>query len=207
MELNGPGWAAGLREHRGRVSRAAFDASQPNVARVYDYLLGGKDNYQADRDAAARLQELIPEVVHAAWGNRLFLKRVVRFLVGQLSIRQIVDIGAGLPTQENVHQVAHAIAEDTHVVYVDNDSVVVSHGHALLARGDPRVAMVQSDLRTPREIMTHPDLVARIDFSQPVAVLMLASLHFLTDGDNPHEIVRLWRETIRPGSYLAVSNR
>jgi S-adenosyl methyltransferase len=184
---------------------ARFDSAVPNVARIYDFLLGGKDNYQADRDAAGQLCELLPDAATAAAGNRLFLERVVRYLVGQAGIRQIIDIGTGLPTQDNVHQVAQRIAPGTRVVYIDNDPVVVSHGHALLA-GGKNVAMVGSDLRTPREIMTHPEVVKLIDFSGPVAVLMLASLQFVTDAENPHAIVQLWRDTLRYGSYLAISH-
>jgi O-methyltransferase involved in polyketide biosynthesis len=180
-------------------------SSVPNAARIYDCLLGGKDNYQADRDAAAQLRELLPDVAKAAWANRRFLERVVGYLVEQAGIRQIIDIGAGLPAQDNVHQVAQRIAPGTRVVYVDNDPVVVRHGMALLAtNGD--VAVVESDLRTPREMMTRPDLVKRIDFSGPVAVLMLASLHYVSDAENPQAIVRLWRETLRRGSYLAISH-
>jgi hypothetical protein len=178
---------------------------QPNVARIYDYLLGGKDNFQADRDAAARLRELLPDVARAARENRRFLERVVRYLVGQAGIRQIIDIGTGLPTQGNVHEVAQRIAPETRVVYVDNDPVVVRHGMALLATNE-NVAMAEADLRAPRAIMTHPDTRRLIDFGGPVAVLMLASLHFVTDAGDPRAIVRLWRDTMAPGSYLAISH-
>jgi hypothetical protein len=187
------------------VSPATDDESVPNVARMYDVLLGGKDNYQADRNAAAQLREFLPDVAKAARRNRDFLARVVRYLVAQAGIRQIIDIGAGLPARENVHQVAQRIAPDTRVVYVDNDPVVVSYGLALLASNE-NVAVAESDLRTPREIMTHPDLLKLIDFSGRVAVLMLASLHFVTDAENPRAILRLWRETMRSGSYLAISH-
>ena len=178
---------------------------KPNVARVYDCLLGGKDSFQPDRDAAARLQRFLPDVARAARENRYFLERVVRYLVGQAGIRQIIDIGTGLPTQDNVHEVAQRIAPGTRVVYVDNNRVVVRHGMALLATNKD-VAMVESDLRTPREMMTDPDTRRLIDFNGPVAVLMLASLHFVTDADNPRAILRLWRETMHPGSYLAISH-
>jgi hypothetical protein len=182
-----------------------LNPSVPNVARIYDRLLGGKDNYQADRDAAARLQALLPDAAKAARDNRHFLERVVRYLVGQAGIRQIIDIGTGLPTRDNVHEVAQRIAPETRVVYVDNDRVVVRHGMALLAT-NANVAMVEADLRAPREIMTDPDTWRLIDFDSPVAVLMLASLHFVTDAENPQAIVRLWRETMRHGSYLAISH-
>jgi S-adenosyl methyltransferase len=180
-------------------------SSAPNAARIYDCLLGGKDNYQADRAAAAQLQQILPDVATAARANRHFLERVVGYLAGQAGIRQIIDLGSGLPAQDNVHQVAQRIAPDTRVVYVDNDPVVVRHGQALLATNH-NVAAIESDLRTPRDIMTHPDLLKLIDLSVPVAVLMLASLHFVTDAENPHAIFRLWRETMQRGSYLAVSH-
>jgi hypothetical protein len=181
------------------------NTSTPNAARIYDYLLGGKDNFQADRDAALKLQESIPEVVAAARANRLFLERVVHYLMKQAGIRQIVDIGAGLPTQNNVHQVAQRLAPDTRVVYVDNDPVVVSHGRELVGIND-RVAVVQADLRTSQEIIEHPEVRKRINFKSPVAVLMLASLHFVTDVENPQAIVELWRQSMAYGSYLAISH-
>lgn len=180
-------------------------SATPNAARIYDYLLGGKDNYQADRDAAGHLQTVLPDVAKAAQANRRFLERVVRYLVGQAGIRQIIDIGTGLPTRDNVHQVAQRIAPETRVVYVDNDPVVVRHGLAMLAT-DEKVAVVESDLRTPRETITHPGLLKLIDFSGPVALLMLASLHFVTNAENPAAILRRWRETLRSGSYLALSH-
>ncbi len=182
-----------------------LNVRQPNVARVYDRLLGGKDNFQADRDAADQLQKLLPDVAKAARENRYFLERVVRYLVGQAGIRQIIDIGTGLPTQDNVHEVAQRIAPETRVVYVDNDPMVVRHGLALLATNG-NVAMVEADLRAPREITTHPDTRRLIDFSGPVAVLMLASLHFVTDAEHPQAIVSEWRDTMAPGSYLAISH-
>jgi len=182
-----------------------FDVSVPNVARIYDYLLGGKDNYQADRDAAEQLLTVLPEAELACRQNRRFLERVVRFLVGQCGIRQIIDIGTGLPTQGNVHQVAQEEAPATRVVYADYDRVVVRHAEALLARNE-RVAVVHADLRTPRELITHRDMRKLIDFGQPVAVLILATLHFIADHEQPDEIIALLRSTLAPGSYLALSH-
>lgn len=189
----------------GDVLGPKFDASVPNVARIYDYLLGGKDNYQADRDAAEQLLKVLPEAELACRQNRRFLERVVRFLVGRCGIRQIIDIGTGLPTQGNVHQVAQDAAPATRVVYADYDRVVVRHAEALLARNE-RVAVVHADLRTPRELITHREMRKLIDFGQPVAVLILATLHFITDDEQPDEIIRLLRSTMAPGSYLAVSH-
>ena len=178
----------------GDVSGPKFDVSVPNVARIYDYLLGGKDNYQADRDAAEQLIKVLPEAELACRQNRRFLERVVRFLVSQCGIRQIIDIGTGLPTRGNVHQVAQEEVPTTRVVYADYDRVVVRHAEALLARNE-RVAVIHADLRTPRELITHRDLGQLIDFSQPVAILILATLHFITDDERPDEIIRLLRAT------------
>jgi hypothetical protein len=189
----------------GDVPGPKFDVTVPNVARIYDYLLGGKDNYQADRDAAEQLLKVLPEAELACRQNRRFLERVVRFLVGVCGIRQIIDIGTGLPTQGNVHQVAQEEAPATRVVYADYDRVVVRHAEALLARNE-RVAVVHADLRTPRELITHRDMRKLIDFGQPVAVLILATLHFIKDDEQPEEIIRLLRSTIAPGSYLALSH-
>jgi S-adenosyl methyltransferase len=189
----------------GEVPGPKFDVTVPNVARIYDYLLGGKDNYQADRDAAERLMKVLPEAELACRQNRRFLERVVRFLVSECGIRQIIDIGTGLPTQGNVHQVAQEEAPATRVVYADYDRVVVRHAEALLARNE-RVAVVHADLRTPRELITHQDLGKLIDFGQPVAILILATLHFITDAEQPDEIIRLLRSTMARGSYLALSH-
>jgi hypothetical protein len=189
----------------GDVPGPKFDVLVPNVARIYDYMLGGKDNYQADRDAAEQLIKVLPEAELACRQNRRFLERVVRFLVSQCGIRQIIDIGTGLPTQGNVHQVAQEEASATRVVYADYDRVVVRHAEALLARNE-RVAVVHADLRTPRELIAHRDLGKLIDFSQPVAILILATLHFITDNERPDEIIRVLRSTMAPGSYLALSH-
>jgi S-adenosyl methyltransferase len=188
-----------------RVPGPEFDVSVPNVARIYDYLLGGKDNYQADRDAAERLKKIFPDAELACQQNRHFLERVVRFLVSRCGIRQIIDIGTGLPTQGNVHQVAQDVDPATRVVYADYDRVVIRHAEALLARNE-RVAVVHADLRTPRELITNSDMRTMIDFSQPVAILILATLHFITDDEQPDEILRLLRATMAPGSYLALSH-
>ena len=176
-----PGWPD--RVPAGIVPRV--DASVPNVARIYDYLLGGKDNFAADRDAAAELLALLPDAQAACHHNRAFLRRAVRFLAGQAGIRQFIDIGTGLPTQGNVHDIARAIAPDARVAYVDYDPVVVSHAQALLAT-TPTVAVINGDLRNPDKILTHPGLRELIDFSQPVAILLTAILHFIADEEHPY---------------------
>jgi len=180
-------------------------ANVPNVARVYDYMLGGKDNFPADREAAERILVAFPEARDGVRENRVFLRNVVRYLVGEVGIRQFLDIGTGLPTQQNVHQVAQAVAEDARVVYVDNDPVVCVHGRVLLADTDA-VAMVEADLRQPERILNDPATLRLIDFSQPVVVLLVAILHFISDEEDPYALVARLRDAMAPGSYLVVAH-
>lgn len=180
------------------------DPTVPNVARMYDYYLGGKDNYPADRDAAQRFVEALPEVPWGARENRKFLTRAVRALAGA-GVRQFVDLGTGLPTQGQVHQVAHEIDPGARVVYVDYDPVVIAHANALLANRD-NVATVRADLRDPDAVLDHPTTRGMIDLDQPVAVLLIAVLHFVPDDGNPAGIIGRLRERLSPGSYLAVSH-
>ncbi|MGO8890559.1 MAG: SAM-dependent methyltransferase [Streptosporangiaceae bacterium] len=151
-------------------ARGGVDTTTPNVARIYDYLLSGKDNFAADREAANRLIEAIPDVAGIARDNRSFLGRVVRYLAIEGGIRQFLDLGSGLPTQANVHELAQGVAPDARVIYVDNDFVVASHGRALLASGD-QVGMVLGDLRDPASILRHSDVLGLLDLARPVAVL------------------------------------
>jgi len=182
-----------------------IDISTPNVARIYDYLLGGKDNFAADREAARRLVEAIPDAAEIARDNRSFLGRVVRYLATEGGIRQFLDLGAGLPTQANVHELAQGVAPQARVVYVDNDPVVASHGRALLASGD-QVGMVLGDLRDPAGILRHPDVLGLLDLARPIAVLCTSILHFVADEAEPHKIIAEYRDRMAPGSYLAVSH-
>jgi len=182
-----------------------IDTTWPNVARIYDYLLGGKDNFAADREAAKRLIEAIPDVAAIARDNRSFLGRVVRCLAIESGIRQFLDLGSGLPTQANVHELAQGVAPDARVLYVDNDPVVASHGRALLASGD-QVGMVFGDLRDPASILQHPDVLGLLDLAQPVAVLCTSTLHFIADEAGPHEIIAEYRDHLAPGSYLAITH-
>jgi SAM-dependent methyltransferase len=184
---------------------AGIDTSVPNVARIYDYLLGGKDNFAADREAARRLLAAVPQIAGIVRDNRSFIGRVVRFLAGEAGIRQFLDLGAGLPTRSCVHEMAQAVVPDARVVYVDNDPVVCSHGQALLGRGD-NLAVVLGDLRRPAEILRHPQVTGVLDFSRPVAVLCAAALHFVADEDKPHEIIAAYRDHLAPGSYLALTH-
>jgi S-adenosyl methyltransferase len=193
---------AGVPAREARVPDGV-DTTIPSVARIYDYLLGGKDNYAVDRAAAARFIELVPEVPQIARANRQFLVRSVRFLA-EAGVRQFVDLGAGLPTSPNVHEVARRFVPDARVVYVDHDQVVLTHGNALLATADG-VSVVRADLREPAEVLGHPDVTRLIDFSQPVAVLLLAVLHFISDDEEPGQIVAGYRDRVPGGSYLVIS--
>ena len=183
----------------------SIDATRPNVARIYDYLLGGKDNFGADREAARRLLDAIPDAGAIARDNRSFLGRVVRYLATEGGIRQFLDLGCGLPTQANVHQLAQGVVPGVRVVYVDNDPMVASHGRALLASGD-QVAMVLSDLRQPAAIWAHPEVSGLLDLSQPVAVLCTSTLHFIADEAEPGMILAAYRDRLASGSYLAISH-
>jgi hypothetical protein len=187
------------------LAASGIDTTTPNVARIYDFLLGGKDNFAADREAAGQLLAAIPDVAAIARDNRSFLGRVVRYLTGQAGIRQFLDLGGGLPTQANVHELAQGVGPDVRVVYVDNDPVVASHGRALLVSRD-RVAMVLADLRDPASVRQHPDVAGLLDWNQPIAVLCTSTLHFVADEDGPHQIIAAYRDYLAPGSYLAITH-
>ncbi|EXG81681.1 Protein of unknown function (DUF574) [Cryptosporangium arvum DSM 44712] len=180
-----------------------IDTSRPHVARMYDYYLGGKDNFQVDRDAVAAVEVAMPEVRQLALENRAFLRRAVRFMA-QTGIRQFIDIGAGLPTVGNTHEIAQRAAPDAHVVYVDKDPIVLAHGRALLATDD-RTTVVTADLREPRKVIEHPDVRELIDFDRPVGVMLIAMTHFLrTDEFDP--VIGALRDALAPGSHLAATH-
>jgi len=182
-----------------------LDSGLSNVARIYDALLGGKDNYAADREAARRLVEAVPDAAHAARDNRAFLGRVVRFLAADVGIGQFLDIGTGLPTRGNVHEIARTVNPAARVVYCDNDPVVMAHARALLA-DTPGVAAVEGDVRYPRHLLTLPAVRKLIDFGRPVAVLLVAVLHFVPDSDSPWSAVKCITDHLAPGSYLVISH-
>ncbi|MFI7144205.1 SAM-dependent methyltransferase [Nonomuraea sp. NPDC050022] len=181
-----------------------FDPNTPNVARLYDYYLGGKDHFPADRRAAERLLRVAPEVRTAARANRAFLGRAVRFLAGA-GVTQFLDIGTGLPTRGNVHEVARAVAPQSRVVYVDHDPVVLVHARALLAGGEG-ITVVDGDLRDPHDLLKNPDVVGALDFDQPVGVLLVAIMHFIGEADDPLRIMAAIRESLAPGSYVVMSH-
>jgi hypothetical protein len=176
----------------------------PNVARIYDYLLGGKDNFEADRAAAETLIRLIPDGLTACRENRRFVRRAVRYLAAH-GIRQFIDIGPGLPTQGNVHEVAQECAPDARVVYADYDPVVVAHAQALLAK-PAGVAAISGDLRRPGEILQDPELRTLISVDRPFAVLATAVLHFIGDDEDPYAITRTLSDAMPSGSYLVITH-
>ncbi len=182
-----------------------FDVSKPNVARVYDAFLGGKDNFAADREFVDAAMRLAPKAPLAARANRAFLRRVVRYLVAEAGLIQLLDIGSGLPTQGNVSEVAHEVDPAVHVVHVDIDPVVYTHSKALLA--DSRTTdIIIGDVRRPAEILADPAVQALIDFDRPVGLLLIAILHHIADQEDPARIAAQLRDALPAGSYLAISS-
>jgi hypothetical protein len=195
---------------------SAIDTSMAHPARRYDYWLGGKDNFAADRESGDAIAEVFPTIRVAARENRAFLRRAVTYLTAEVGIRQFIDLGCGIPTSPNTHEVAQGIAPDTRVVYVDNDALVGAHARALLAshpRG--RTAFLHADLRDPDSVLHNPDLFDVLDFDQPIGLLMIAVLHFIPrtpdrdDGDTDYTAARLitdYLDSLAPGSHLALSH-
>jgi len=185
-------------------ARREIDTSVPHIARVYDYWLGGTSNYEADRQAAARAAEANPVFLQGVHGNRAFLGRVVRYLAAEAGIRQFLDIGSGIPDKGNTHQAAQAVAPDAAVVYVDDDPVVLDAADRLLAGSPPGVAYLDADAKDVTAIIGQASRI--LDFSQPVAVLMIAVLHCIPDEDNPWDVVARLSGSVTPGSYLALTH-
>ena len=181
-----------------------IDRVTPNVARMYDFYLGGKDNYEVDREAAARILEYAPFTPKLAAANRSFLRRATRYLV-EAGIRQFLDIGTGLPTRNNVHEVAQRSAPDARVVYLDNDPVVVAHGQALVGRTDATLVL-EHDLRKPHAILDDPAIGGFLDLDRPVGLMLLAVLHCLTDEEGVYEAVATLLDALAPGSHVVISH-
>ncbi|NJP71567.1 SAM-dependent methyltransferase, partial [Streptomyces sp. C1-2] len=177
---------------------------KPHPARMYDYFLGGKDNYEVDQEAAEQFMKAAPEVRDGVRANRYFMHRAVRHVVAEGGVRQILDIGTGLPTEPNVHQIARAVAPETRVAYVDNDPIVSAHSRALMDQDDTSVVL--ADLRDPRGVLDHPEVRRVIDFDRPVAVLLVAIVHFLSEAQDPDGIVATLRDALPTGSYLVLSH-
>jgi hypothetical protein len=180
------------------------DVERPNVARIYDALLGGTHNFAVDRDHARTLTAIDPGMREAARANRAFLGRVVRFLA-DAGIRQFLDIGSGVPTEGNVHEVARAVAPDSRVVYVDTDLVAIAHSKSILA-GDDKATIIEADLREPEAILGHPEVDRLIDFERPVGLLMVTVLHYIRDEENPGDLVKTLTRPLVSGSYLTISH-
>ena len=185
--------------------RETFRPDIPAPARIYDYLLGGKDNYPADRAVGEAMIAQLPNVRQAVQLNRSFLRRVVRYLVGEAGIRQIIDVGAGLPTVGNTHEVALAASPRARVVYVDHDPVVLAHARSML-HGIPGTAVIARDMLKPDEILADPALRELVDFGEPVALLYLSILHFIADEDDPAGLIARLLAPFPAGSYVAISH-
>ena len=185
--------------------RETFRPDIPSAARVYDYLLGGKDNYPADRAVAESMIAQLPNVRQAVQWNRAFLRRVVRYLIIEAGIRQIVDIGAGLPTVGNTHEIALDASPEARVVYVDHDPVVLTHARNML-HAIPNAAIIEHDLLEPDEILADPVLRKLIDFGQPAAFLFLSILHFVSDEADPAGLITRLLEPFPAGSHVAISH-
>ena len=185
--------------------RTAANPNEPNPARVYDALLGGKDNYAADRAVADKLAEAKPALRPNVRANRAYLGRVTRFLATQAGIRQFLDLGTGLPSLDNTHEVAQRAARDSRIVYVDNDPVVLAHARALLvSTREGATSYLRADIRDPATIMEQA--AETLDFSKPVAVMLLGVLYMIPDADLPYETVDTYVKALVPGSYLAISH-
>ena len=188
----------------GKDTPSEFEAERPSAARIYDYLLGGYHNFEADRMVADRFRELLPDMPLYMQANRAFLRRVVGYLVDQ-GVDQFLDLGSGIPTVGNVHAVAQAINPAARVVYVDIDPVAVRQSEEIL-KGNANAIALHGDVRQPETILEHPDVRRMLDFDKPVAVLLMAILLFVTEDEDVKRTVRVLRDALAPGSYLAISH-
>jgi len=180
-------------------------ASIAHVARVYDYLLGGKDNFAVDREAAEQAMRINPDIVPTARANRAFGARTTGFLVGQAGLRQFLDIGAGMPANNNIHAVAQSIAPESRIVYVDHDPIVLTHARALLSSVPEGVTdYIEADLREPGKILA--EAAQTLDFNRPVAIMLTAILHLIPDRDDPYDLVSQLVNAVAPGSYVVISH-
>ena len=202
-------WNGSERGWGGRVERPNWapgdiDLERPSVARVYDYWLGGAHNFAADRAVAEKTLEYLPELRNIVLNHRAFLRRAVRYLLSQ-GIRQFLDLGSGIPTVGNVHEIAQSADPAAKVVYVDMDPVAVAHSRSLLS-GNDQVSVLQADVRDPAAVLASPEVNEQLDFDEPVGVLMIALLHFVSDDEDPVGIIRGYSDPLAPGSFLAVSH-
>ncbi|WP_372512072.1 SAM-dependent methyltransferase [Frankia umida] len=196
------GWARSARA----VAGSDLRTDRPHTARVYDYYLGGKDHYPADREAAEKTLAVMPNVRTMARQNRAFMRRATRYLAGEAGIRQFLDIGTGIPTSPNLHEVAQSVAPDSRIVYADNDPIVLAYARALLG-GTPegRTAYLDADLHDPESILGAPELRETLDLTAPVALSLVAIMHFVQDKDDPYGLVRRYLDALPAGSFLTLS--
>ncbi|WP_258534715.1 SAM-dependent methyltransferase [Streptomyces sp. PT12] len=185
-------------------SAEQIDTSRAHPARMYDYYLGGQDNYEVDRVAAERVIELLPDIRLAARENRSFMHRATQAITRR-GIRQIIDVGTGIPTSPNTHEIARAVDPDVRVAYVDNDPIVSTYAGAKLVN-DGSAAFALADLRDPKAVIEHPAIADLIDFEQPTALLLVAILHFIDDSADPKGLVKALTEPLAPGSCLVLSH-
>jgi hypothetical protein len=189
------------------TERDAFDTTVAHPARRYNYWLGGKDNFAADRESGDAIAGAFPSIRVAVQENRAFLKRTVQYLVREAGIRQFLDVGTGLPTADNTHEVAQAIAPDSRIVYVDNDPIVLAHARALLTSSrEGMTAYIDADLREPRRILNDSELHLTLDLNQPIGLVLLAIVHFIDDSEDPYAIVGELVDAMPSGSYLVMSH-
>ncbi|WP_327256379.1 SAM-dependent methyltransferase [Streptomyces sp. NBC_01244] len=181
-----------------------IDISVPSVSRIYDYYLGGSHNFEVDRQAARRAMEFMPGLPKIMQANRAFMRRAVRYAVAE-GVTQFLDIGSGIPTFGNVHEIAQVASPEARVVYVDHDPVAVAHSQAVLA-GTERTGVVAADLRKPQDILSAPEVAQGLDLSRPVALMLVAVLHFLEDSDEPYDAVAQLCDALAPGSLLILTH-
>jgi SAM-dependent methyltransferase len=184
---------------------ARIDTTRPNIGRVYDYLIGGKDNFTIDREVGDEILRLVPEARQVGMANRAFLRRAVRYMVSEAKIDQFLDIGSGLPTQGNVHEIAQELVPRAKVVYVDNDPVVLVHTRALLKNRET-ATIIEADLRRPEKILEDPTVRSLLDFDRPIGLLMFSILHHVNDDEDPVGIAATLRGALAPGSHLAITH-
>jgi hypothetical protein len=198
-------WRNGVSADHVRSVVRTIDPSVAHIARVQDYWLGGKDHFEADRLAGDEAIAQLPDMVASVRNTRAFLGRTVRFLAGERGVRQFLDIGTGIPTAANTHEAAQGVAPESRIVYVDNDPMVLAHARALLSSSaEGRCAYIDADIRAPEKILAAAGEV--LDFRQPVAIVLMAVLQFVPDGEDPRAIVRRLMDTVPGGSYLVISH-
>jgi hypothetical protein len=198
-------WRRAATAHQMRSVEQTIDPSVAHIARIQDYWLGGKDHFEADRAAGDEAIAELPDMVASVRNTRAFLGRTVRFLTQERGIRQFLDVGTGIPTAANTHEVAQGIAPESRIVYVDNDPMVLAHARALLtSTAEGRCAYIDADIRDPEKILNTAGEI--LDLTEPVAVVLMAVLQFVPDSDDPHELVRRLMAAVPAGSYLVISH-